>query len=145
MSDSEVEYPFSFTRFKFHSWLTLVAILLLSGSRTVLSAWDNEQECLETCDMYSQNDKGTCSVNSNGIWECDCDDGYIGLYCDVNRELDCQDACENPKASPAVCNQQSEYVWTCECADGYSGGDCSIVDAQVTCQDACKNPNGSPA
>lgn len=54
---------------------------------------------------------GQCRVNTEGQWECRCYDGWDGVRCDVQLEVNCGDNKDNDKGSVPHINQYLMWHW----------------------------------
>ncbi|XP_074656942.1 protein jagged-2-like [Tubulanus polymorphus] len=80
--------------------------------------------------------RGTCISHSDGHFECDCDLGYTGIYCQENVN-DCVD---NPCQNQGTCIDDV-HSFRCICQDGWEGELCNL-NKDDCLPNPCRN-NGS--
>ena len=77
---------------------------------------------VQECDSDPCWNNGVCGEESEGEFECDCDDtGFTGVHC----EIDVNECSSAPCSNGGVCmNQRNGYI--CFCVDNYQGENCEI-------------------
>ncbi|GKT32672.1 hypothetical protein ADUPG1_006766, partial [Aduncisulcus paluster] len=112
---------------------------------TCIGGWDTDSSAPEVglsttestcayslCSFFNYcSDHGECDGDSlTGVQQCSCDEGYVGLSCDLSTPLvDCDADCENG----GFC-----YAGTCQCPDGFGGTYCD----EYECVDGCSESIG---
>ena len=86
---------------------------------------------VDTCKKYPGCKYGTC----NKTWECNCDEGWGGHFCDQDLNY-----CTNhkPCKNGATCHNTNPGAYTCMCPPGFRGTNCEIRN-HTCATDPCNN------
>lgn len=117
------------------------------GTMTGSSSCSQHNASIAIC-----NNRGVYSQTSDRFWNCTCNNGYFGAYCEL----------EAAKCRQAVCNSNgacvspttpvrfdisrnifaAKYTPKCDCDAGYSGDFCQTVDEVFTLVNSSQVDNG---
>lgn len=72
-----------------------------NGTCLCVTGWNGKHCTMEGCPS-SCSGHGQCRVNTDGQWECKCNDSWDGRDCSVALEQNCNDGRDNDKGTPST-------------------------------------------